>query len=387
MLFDELEPKDDSPRRYGEPAYSFLNRSSQPKFQAVRRRLELWLTRYPALGRSEIAIRFRSLDDFHHRAAFFELLVHELLLCSGCAVEVHRSGVASRKVPDFLVMSGGRPVCIEAVLVAGESDQERSSQKRINAVYDVLNKLESPNFFIGVELHGSPNTPPPARAIVSFIEEHLVDLDADAIGDALKDGMELDGLPRWKYEHDGWKIRFFPIPKSPKLRGKPGVRPMGMIIPEVKWDSSRLSLQKALEKKAGKYGKHQMPFIIAVNAATALLDHTDVTDALFGSDAVTVTQTIDGSYQHQHRLPDGLWCGKSGPRYKRVSAVLVFHEALPWNVDTVSVQLYLNPWAEKPYDGELAAFERWVVNDGHLVIQPGITLGELLTRGHGFGQP
>jgi hypothetical protein len=191
--------------------------------------------------------------------------------------------------------------------------------------------------------------------------EHLKDMDPDALGDSLQKGGSLADLPHWKYEHDGWRIDFFPIPKSPKLRGQPGVRPMGVIVPEAKWDTSRRSVQRVLEKKAGKYGKHQMPFIIAVNAATERLDHIDMTDALLGSEAVTVTQTIDGFKERHHRLPDGLWHGESKPVNTRVSAVLVFQDVLPWHVDTVGVQLYLNPWAAKPNTAHLTTFLRYSV--------------------------
>ena len=129
-----------------------------------------------------------------------------------------------------------------------------------------------------------------------------------------------------------------------------------------------------------------MPFIIAVNA-TERLDHIDVIDALFGSDAVTVTETMEGFRQRQHRLPDGLWHGKSGPQNTRVSAVLVFYGALPWHVNDVGVQLFPNPWAERPYDGELTVFDKWIVKDDFLVLKRGVRLGEILARGGSLARP
>jgi hypothetical protein len=381
MLFDKDQPQSHLPRRYTEPAYSFLNRSSQPRFREARTMLESWLHRYPAPHRPEIISRFRSLDDFHHRSAFFELLLHEALLCLGCSVAVHRANVALRKVPDFLATSGERKCCIEAAVVTGESLQARACRNRINTVYDILNELDSPYFFVGVKLRGAPATPPPARAILAFLRQRLEDLDLGAIQNSLEKSDGLDGSPHWPYAHDGWKIEFFPIPKPPKLRGQPGVRPLSIFMPEVTLDTSRQSLQNSLEKKAGRYGAHQMPYVIAVNATSGLLEHDDVVDALLGSDTDTVTQTLEGYRVRNTRLPNGLWRSQSGPRYKRVSAVLIFFCALPWTLASTAVRIYLNPWADRPYDGELTTFGQCVVRENRLVLNPGVSLGDILSRG------
>ena len=249
----------------------------------------------------------------------------------------------------------------------------------MNLVYDVLNRIESPNFFIGIRLCGFPNTPPPAKRIAAYVEEQLKGLDPDLIGQMLIGSETLDSLPHWPYEHDGWKIQFFPIAKSENLRGKPGVRPVGMRIPEQGWiDTSRQSLQSTLEEKAKKYGEHHHPYVIAVNMLTDFADDDVVLEALFGSDVTTLIPTGDGFVERPSRAPDGLWRAKSGPRWTRVSGVLVFFGAMPWSLQRTPVRLYINPWAEKPYAGELARFERYVVRDDPYVLESGIPLTTVL---------
>jgi len=44
----------------------------------------------------------------------------------------------------------GNPFYLEAVLATGESETAAAARARLNSVYDVLNALECPNFFISV---------------------------------------------------------------------------------------------------------------------------------------------------------------------------------------------------------------------------------------------
>lgn len=77
---------------------------------------------------------------------------------------------------------------MEAVLASDESEAEAAANARMDAVYDALNRLESPNFFIGMELRGAPETPPPARQIRAFLEEHLVPLNPDELAQTFREG-------------------------------------------------------------------------------------------------------------------------------------------------------------------------------------------------------
>jgi hypothetical protein len=86
-LFDDCARDAEGPCRHGEPGFAYLNRSSRRECDELRCLLEQWFSRYPAQKQSQLRGRFRDLNsDRNHFSAFYELLVHELLLCLGCRV-------------------------------------------------------------------------------------------------------------------------------------------------------------------------------------------------------------------------------------------------------------------------------------------------------------
>ena len=137
-LFDPAQPLDDSWSRYCEPRYSFLNRSSEIETAEARVRLESWFARYPKEHQAKLQKRFRLSLDEQHQSAFFELLLHELLVGLSHAVFVEPEKSDSTRVPDFLASYDQRDCRLEAAVVTGVSDAERAAQNRINAVYDAL---------------------------------------------------------------------------------------------------------------------------------------------------------------------------------------------------------------------------------------------------------
>jgi hypothetical protein len=354
-LFDEIDRQDERPARYAEPQFTYLNRSARVIFSRTRQVLEAWFSRYPVSERPDLRARFRSKKDQQHHAAFFELFLHELLLQLGCSVTIHPSpGETTTRRPDFVAESpSGSRFYIEAVVVTGESEKNAAATARMNVVYDALDRLDSPNFFIGVELRGAPKTPPRAEPMRSFLRERLAALDPDEMTQLVRSA-SFDALPRWRFEHEGWEIDFFPIPKSPRARGKPGIRPVGMRMPEPFWSEPRLAIRDAIVEKARRYGDLDLPYIIAVNALEAGVDRIDIMEALFGKEKFTVKLTPSGPSRPQMtREPDGVWTSPSGPRHARVSAVLLASPVLPWNVPRAQICLYHNPWARRPYASEL----------------------------------
>ena len=266
MLFDDFERQDDSPARYTEPHYTFLNRSARPNFVKVRDVLEEWFSHYPSGEAPSLARRFRLTEDPQHSSAFFELFLHELLLRLECKAKIHPSTRSAKsRRPDFLVRShGGGAFYLEAVLASGESTEEQAARARENVVYDVLDGLDSPNFFININVRGAPQTPPSARRIRQFLQMHLAELDPDDIAVLYQTGRQ-EGVPRWNFEHDGWRIEFSPLPKSRKARGKPGIRPIGMRSYGMKPAKAMSAIRDAIVSKGGRYGNVRLPYVIAIN--------------------------------------------------------------------------------------------------------------------------
>jgi hypothetical protein len=358
-LFDDMERNDTGPASFSEAKFNYLNRSARPAFLRVRAVLEDWFSRYPGAHRRDLHSRFRSTSDIDHQSAFFEVFLHELLLRLDCRLEIHPSVGGSVKRPDFLVRpNSGRPFYLEGAVASGESRQEASAGALRNKVHDLLNRLDSPKFFISWEVISSTPTAPATRKIKAFLKQQLDLLDPEQIASRYKSG-GYPALPHWRYSHDGWEIDFFPIPKSPELRGKPGVRPVGMELHGVEIVDPRTPLRDVILEKAGKYGRVKHPFVVAVNSRADHLDRTDVLEALFGREQFIYTQTRNGVVGPKaERAPDGVWTSPNGPRYTRLSAVLLFVGLLPWTVCCCQVCLYHNPWAEKKLDSELNRLSR-----------------------------
>jgi hypothetical protein len=293
-------------------------------------------------------------------------------------VEIHpETNTGRRRRPDFLVKPPKADrFYLEAIIATDESMNDSAASARIKRVFDQLNeKLNSPDFWIGMKLHGAPKTPPKVKNIKRFLEGHLADLNPDEINKVLE-SRGIDALPHWSYEHDGWEITFFPVPKSTKSRGKSNHRPLGIEIFEPRWIDSRVAVREAIVSKAGRYGHLGLPFIVAVNALGEHIDQIGIMEALFGKEQFIFRLTKSGPTEPKFsRIPDGVWTSKSGPRYTRISAVLLATQLFPWNILKADVCLYHNPWAKHKYDSELTRLNQRIPDANRLKFAGGESLG------------
>lgn len=107
-------------------------------------------------------------------------------------------------------------------------------------------------------------------------------------------------------------------------------------------------IRKAGQSKSKKYGRLELPYIIAMNVIEQFTREWSVVDALFGREAVRHIAYLDGSEKiEQVREFDGLWLNKQGPINENISAVLAFLGLKPWNLATVESILIENPFAYK----------------------------------------
>lgn len=229
-LFDDVVRTDLGPAFRGEPEFTYLNRTARPRYAPVRDVAEAHFGRYPAARQPSLRERFRSAKDPEHYSAAFELILHELLLQLGCRLEIEPDvDGGNSKHPDFLVHApDGADFYLEATVVTGKTRDEEAAEARVNAVYNAIDRMDSPNFFIGLDIDGAPRSPAPGREIRARLAKQLSALDIDTVWAGYQESAN-GALPRWPFVHNGWHITFFPIPKSPALRGKPGVRTIGLL--------------------------------------------------------------------------------------------------------------------------------------------------------------
>jgi hypothetical protein len=388
-LFDDEVHKYKGLALYAEPAFTYLNRSARPPAENMRRTLEAWFSQYPRSEQAGLRARLRSKDDGNHCSAFFELLLHQLLLRMGCRVQIHPDlpDRESTRHPDFLVESTqGARFYAEAVIATGVSARERAARARMDDVYDAINRLHSPNFFVALDIIGAPDTPPPARHIRALLKERLGRLDPGEVEVLWRSG-GIQAVPHWQYEHEGWKIDFHPIPKSASLRGKPDVRPIGMRSFEMKFVDASSPIRDAIVGKAGRYGELDLPYVIAVNSLDDnSVDRIDMMDALFGKETYVLAIGRSGAMGQPEmtREPNGVWTSRSGPTYTRVSAVLLAISVMPWTIGRAGVFLIHNPWAQRPYDSELTRLPQGVPREGLMHWEVGLSLGEALRLAPGW---
>jgi hypothetical protein len=380
-LFDAIRRHDEGPRPYAQPDFEYLNISARPGVEAIRATLEHWFSRYPKAGRAELSSRFRS-DNLHHRSAFFELFLHELLLRFGCKIGLHPELPGTTRRPDFVVTSqNGERFYLEAVLATDQSKEEMAAEARKNQVYDSINKLNSPDFYVGMDVRGEPATPPSGKTIRTFLAKRLGQLNRDEVGKLFEEG-GFPALPQWRYEHNGWTIDFFPFPKSGDTFGKMGVRPIGIQFEGFKWIETKVAIRNAILEKAGRYGKLLQPYVIALNVFSDHLDDADVIEALFGDERLIYsTGTPQPQAPRLGRSANGVWDSPSGPKNTRVSGVLIFDHLSQSNIPWVTPCLYHNPWAAIPYRGPLNQLRRGVVANNKMEYSDGQVLSAL------FGLP
>lgn len=345
-LFDEIIRSYSGPALYAEPKFEYYNRSARSDIDRIRRLLEEWFSHYPVNHQQELRSRFRSSINSHHYSSLFELFIHELLLCSGYRVTIHPDVKGMEKKPDFLAESSEcPPFYIEATLATDKSVAEIAENARMNEVYDALNRMDSPKFFIEMEISGAPKTPPSAKIIRSFLTEKLKLLDPDDVGRLWKTRGR-DSVPRWHFEHNGWIIDFYPVPKSPKSRDLPGTRPVGIIADaEVQVMDSHSAIRNTVIAKANRYGRLDLPYVIAVNALGEHVENIDIMNALFGEEQIVVNFGCGPQMHKETRAHNGVWIGPSGIQYKGISAVLITHPFYPYSIPKTPIRLYHNPWA------------------------------------------
>lgn len=364
-LFDENAPSiGNRPKQHLESTFEYYNSSARRDIREIKATLEAWFQRVPEGARNDLRRRFRSPEDSQHRAALFELLVHELFTKIGYSLIFHPD-VQGATHPDFLVKRGAEDLFYLEVTTAGASAEEIGEQRRIDQVYDSLNRLKNTDFYLAVFVRGAPETPPPGARLRRDLERWLATLDWRDIR-ARWDAGGFDALPFYDWEHDGWQVKFRPIPKSEEHRGEQALIPIGLTMPlEVQRLAPDEGIKKAIEVK-NKYGV-ALPLIVAVNLMEDFCKEYDVMNALFGHETVvfTATGTKSGT-----RLRDGAWDGPHGPQNTSISAAMVFHDLQIWNAkQEARLWIVHNPWSARPLNSQLLPFRQYVPNKDAGVLQ------------------
>jgi hypothetical protein len=348
LLFDNVERTEVRPKREREPIYDYYNLSARRLIATLRELLQKWFDAYPASGKKDLNARLRSRIDAQHKSAFWELYLHELFTRMKYRLTAHPVVNGSSNHPDFLVSEAGRSkFYLEAIVAGLPAAQDAGAEARLSEVVDLINRMQTRDYFLELQYRGSPETPPPVGKLRKALTHWLRSLDLKAIDAAYQAG-NFDLVPKFEWSHEGLTLFFSPIPKSAKTQGTTDTRSIGIIMGEPHLLRTDEDIRQVIERKAKKYGKLSLPLVIAVNVVSEHCDEIDINNALFGSEAIEFTQRPDGSIGGgvDVREPNGIWFGKKGARNRNVSAVLIGCQIDPYKAGVATPELIHNPYAE-----------------------------------------
>ena len=351
QLFDETTRSNPRPARHVEGRFRFLNRAAGPIFDRIRVLLEDWLAAYPEGGQADLIGRFRSGDNRAFSGAFWELYLAEALRRAGYNVTLHPSVPQSSRHPDFLAERSDGSFYLETT-VATASDSESAADQRRGRIYDAINSVPSPAFWLGVHIEGEGPGEPKLTSLRHEVSVWLASLDHESVA-AVTDHELAEERFGMDWVRNGWHVRFRPIPKGPDMLGKVGTT-IGISSGVGGYVDSLRPLRQALREKSSRYGKLDRPYIVAVLIEHWFVDEEDLFNALFGSVAVQISTVLNARLSPRAvRLRDGSWFGGHGPTGTRVSAVMVARGLAVWSVTRIEPQLILNPWASRPLTSEI----------------------------------
>ncbi len=349
-VFERRIRTDWSDKTRAESAFRYLDRSAQSSSKASRAFIELLLSHVPLSERKQLVSRLQC-DDRGHYSAFHELTLHEALRQQGCNVEWLER-------PEFKIR---QPDSSEFYLEAKMSMNVSVGPPRgprAERIREYIYKMDLPNYWLSISELNEGSSDLRQSRLRRHIDEEI----------GLLESRSARGTSLQAFEEDGWFIRLiaFPLAEYPyptKMETYDGA-PCGPTYP----------LRSHLEKKAGEYGTFDRPYVIAIDTCDDRVnENRHLADTLFGTRSDAGTSNSGFSR--------GFWGTPTTPENQRVSAVLFTYNLYAptllmgmW----YSTSLYLNPWANLPYEGVLTKLTTFRLEAGALQEHPGSSLHELL---------
>ncbi|KRC59125.1 hypothetical protein ASE14_15200 [Agromyces sp. Root81] len=228
---------------------------------------------------------------------------------------------------------------MEATCIFG-SDINAGATARRQQVYDAINRIESPNFFLAIDVKEIGAQALPTTRLRRELEGWLSALDPDAVELALGDNPRGE---RFDWKERGWKLAFRPIPVRADSRGQANHRVLGVFGPgEAQWLDDVSVLRGTIRSKGSAYGALDLPLVVAVNVATAFHDEEDTLGALFGTWKIQF-EVGDPDSARSVRARDGYWGSPGEWKHRHLAGLLLAHNVAPWRVTQEIPTLWLHP--------------------------------------------
>ena len=352
-LFDEIVRTDSRRAKRSESLFRVLNRINGDEYSRVRALMEHWFDRFPVEGQADVRERFRDDDPGQSIGAFWELYLHEIHRRLGYTLEREPEVPGTTKRPDFRATRRDTAFYLEATLVS-YPDAEMAARRRRDIVVDIVDEAFDPDFWVAIHIHVEGRTTPPKADIVPAIEAWLGSLDWMTA----QTQFEQDPLqaPERDFHVRDWVFNLRAYPRTPNVRGDPTFPTVNM---GPRWSGAvdeRGPIEADLREKSTRYGRPDLPFVIAALCLRDFVDERAIEQALYGPEVVRVP-VLRGvgnpARAHVVRNPRGLWQWGEDRRATRVSAVLTARHLNPLFIANAELTLWKNPWAAKPLVDDL----------------------------------
>ena len=300
----------------GEPLPRYLNRSARPDETLARNRIDPWFAKMPPAAQTDIRRRTHNRKASQYLAAFFEILIHELLVQLGCSIVVHPQ-TQTTKHPDFFAEIGKVRFYMECAALDPDADSliqnvyERDLVSKINASL-------SHEFAERFRIEGASTGKLTKKLSKKEIKKEIIPKIRRLLN---KEKPVTIVIPSAKGADDSWIgcFRIHKVSWPVNKNANPQVFPNGFSRGGVINTAKRM--RKALADKNSIYGELEHPYIVAVSVANTQLDD-------------------------EQRALWGLWGPPDQPINTRIKAVWVFRGTHPWNLHRGSACLYINPLVE-----------------------------------------
>lgn len=353
MLFDNRKRVDTSPKKVNESVFDFYDRDAGQEGDKVRELLNQWVGEVAHDRVQRLVRSLKSKSDMQFQEAFWELYLHHSFLEMEFTVdfepEIERTGESSL-TPDFRLSRGGQEYFVEAVVVndrgieGKKTNQQQQLQERINQ------KLKSPEFMLWMDV-AAQGTLRDIRVneLIYNLAGWLRTLDVNAVWSLQQYSLS---EPIFRYNQNGWDIRFTAVALEPDQRGTPMERIVGFRLSKPEMIDSLVDphdIRAAIKGKAKKYSATiSAPMIVAVQVARLGSGEQQIRSALFGASTIDAKLLTSGQIDPAFRGEkyDGVWATYEGPRYQSVVAVIGLNKHLePAGVGDADPVVWLNPWS------------------------------------------
>jgi hypothetical protein len=372
-LFDDTTEFIDGPSKHNTNPYEYYQKSSREDVNTVRKLLEFWFSEFPFKERKELKNRFKK--EFH--IAFYELFLFILFKNQGFEIEIHPILKSSTKRPDFLIKKNGVECFVEAKVCNDKSKAQVGFERKQNQLFDEINKIRIKGFLLEIsELSFLTNKQPRAKELIRLVENEVSKIDRKSLEKDL-DENGFNKIPEIKYENQDLRISIRPIPLIDSAKDKISDTPIGMLPMESFWGGGEESLKDSIIKKASRYGKFDIPYLICINAiGHKTSGKIDIENVIWGSLALSFTNNPDDKNVKWIRKSDGIFHNGRRATKTNVSGVLVT-KVFPFGVPNSKYWLYKNPFSKHPFDFNQLDLRLNYVKNGQIISQEGEDLDKI----------